>query len=80
MSQRAVLTHICQDITRPPRTFAGTFSAAYTGEVDALGPIPSPRSNRQTFDRAIDKQRREKKIERMFLQKAEARSAQVQIQ
>jgi len=43
------LTHICQDITRPPRTFAGAFSAAYTGEVEALGPIPRPRSNRQTF-------------------------------
>jgi hypothetical protein len=45
----SILTHICHDMTRPPRIFAGVFSAAKTGEVDALGPIPRPRSSRQTF-------------------------------
>ena len=39
---------ICQDMTRPPRTLAGTFSAENTGTVTSLRPIPTPRSTRQT--------------------------------
>ena len=35
-------------MTRPPRMLAGVFSAAKTGEVVALGPIPKPSNRRQT--------------------------------
>ena len=41
-------THSCQPITSPPRIEAGQFSAANTGIVDALVPIPIPSSRRQT--------------------------------
>ena len=44
-----ILTHICHDMTRPPRILAGVFSAAKTGDVEALGPIPRPSSKRQTL-------------------------------
>ena len=44
-----ILTHICHDMTRPPRIFAGVFSAAKTGDVEAFGPIPKPSNRRQTF-------------------------------
>src|ERR1700753_4008473 len=40
-------THICQHITSPPRIEAGAFSAAKTGTVDALDPIPIPSNKRQ---------------------------------
>lgn len=36
--------HICHDITRAPRMDAGLFSAANIGTVEALIPIPTPRS------------------------------------
>ena len=46
---RTVITHqICHDMTSPPRTLAGTFSAEKTGTVTSLSPIPTPRSTRQT--------------------------------
>lgn len=32
----------CQDMTRPPRMFAGEFSAEKTGTVTSLRPIPMP--------------------------------------
>ena len=35
-------------MTRPPRMLAGVFSAAKTGDVVALGPIPKPSNKRQT--------------------------------
>ena len=35
-------------MTRPPRMLAGVFSAAKTGDVVALGPIPKPSNRRQT--------------------------------
>jgi hypothetical protein len=47
LSTVELLTQSCQLITRPPRILAGVFSAAYTGTVEALGPIPNPRRNRQ---------------------------------
>lgn len=37
-----------QDMTRPPRTLAGQFSAQKIGTVEALQPMPMPRSNRVT--------------------------------
>lgn len=40
-------THSCQPMTSPPRMDAGEFSAAKTGIVDALVPIPIPSSRRQ---------------------------------
>jgi len=55
-----LLTHICQDMTRPPRIFAGTFSAAKTGDVEALGPIPRPSRRRQTFN-TISQQRKDRR-------------------
>ena len=46
---RTGISHqICQDMTSPPRTLAGTFSAEKTGTVTSLSPIPTPRSTRQT--------------------------------
>lgn len=38
----------CQHMTRPPRMDAGTVSAQNIGTVDALRPIPIPRSKRLT--------------------------------
>ena len=40
--------HICHVIVKAPRIDAGEFSAAKIGIVDALVPIPSPSSRRQT--------------------------------
>ena len=36
-------------MTRPPRMLAGVFSAAKTGDVVALGPIPKPSNRRHTW-------------------------------
>ena len=41
-------THNCQPMTRLPRILAGEFSAANTGIVDALLPIPTPSRRRHT--------------------------------
>ena len=55
-------------MTRPPRMLAGVFSAAKTGDVVALGPIPMPSNRRQTwiYDRLsrahIEKKRDYKKL------------------
>src|SRR5271154_2959984 len=38
--------HICQHITRPPRTEAGAFSAQKIGTVEAFEPMPMPRRKR----------------------------------
>jgi hypothetical protein len=46
---KIIITHSCQDMTRPPRMLAGVFSAAKTGDVVALGPIPKPSNRRQTW-------------------------------
>ena len=40
-------THNCQPMTKLPRMVAGEFSAANTGIVDALLPIPTPSKRRQ---------------------------------
>lgn len=49
---RLVLTHICQDMTNPPLIEAGVFSAAKTGTVLALAPIPIPSKRRVTLSRS----------------------------
>ena len=46
---KLIITHSCQDMTRPPRMLAGALSAAKTGDVVALGPIPKPSNRRQTW-------------------------------
>ena len=39
--------HVCHCITRAPRMRGGEHSAAYTGTVADLGPIPKPRKKRE---------------------------------
>ena len=67
-------------MTRPPRILAGVFSAAKTGDVVALGPIPKPSNKRQTcaqsnifFVKKIIKKHKEV----WNVQKAEAMSVQI---
>ena len=42
------VTHSCHDMTNPPRTSAGAFSAENTGTVTSFKPMPTPRRIRQT--------------------------------
>ena len=72
-------THSCQDMTRPPRILAGVFSAAKTGDVVALGPIPKPSNRRQTCCPVyiFFSQRKHKQIGGLDVQKAEAMSVQI---
>ena len=64
-------------MTRPPRMLAGVFSAAKTGDVVALGPIPKPSKRRHTWI-VIMSVYREQQIEREgHIQKAEARFVQI---
>jgi hypothetical protein len=72
---RIIITHSCQDMTRPPRMLAGVFSAAKTGDVVALGPIPKPSNRRQTCTFvSLSRTFIEKEVD---VQKAGARFAQI---
>ena len=76
---KQVITHSCQDMTRPPRMLAGVFSAAKTGDVVALGPIPKPSNKRQTYTFVVkftieNIHSRERSVD---VQKAEAMTVQI---